>query len=175
MNKFKINLIVLFSLFFVGCAGTSPPKWFDKIPCKKNYVCGVGFAKGERRQFAIAEANQNAAISIGTSLNQSIQGLIRQAGEEINDESAINNFQLMAETILDINLKDTEVVKQKIDTKRNVNYAYILIQYNESKANERLLRKIDEDKKLYDAFRTTQLYDDLKKKVDEYRAQNSGQ
>ena len=45
--------------------------------------------------------------------------------------------------------------------------------YDEEKANERLLRKIEEDKKLYDAFRTTQLYDDMKKKVDEFRARNS--
>ena len=45
--------------------------------------------------------------------------------------------------------------------------------YDESKANDRLLRQIEEDKKLYDAFRTTQLYDNMQKKVEAYRARNS--
>ena len=47
------------------------------------------------------------------------------------------------------------------------------MQFDEGKANERMLRKVEEDKALYDAFRTTQLYDDMKTSVEEFRARNA--
>tara|TARA_B100000131_G_scaffold317501_1_gene359632 strand:- start:767 stop:1297 length:531 start_codon:yes stop_codon:yes gene_type:complete len=175
MKKISLNLVSLLTvLFLTNCAATSPPGWFSNVKCKKDYICGVGVAEGNRLQMAIAEAEQNARLQIGQNINSNVQGLIRQASEEINDRSAINNFQLMAESVFDIQLKDTKMEKQDIKTKRGgMHTVYVSMSYDESKANDRLLRQIEEDKKLYDAFRTTQLYDNMQKKVEAYRARNS--
>lgn len=174
MKKYTYLLFTTTMMFIIGCAGNVKiPKWYSKIPCKNNYVCNVGTADSDRLQMAINEAAQNARIAIGQNLETNLAGLMRQASEEINDESAINNFQSMAEEILDIQLKDTEIVEQDHFQSGNKHTVFVLMQYDEGKANERMLRKVEEDKALYDAFRTTQLYDDMKKKVDEFRARNS--
>lgn len=186
MNKIKIYLFsALTGMLLISCAGTSPPNWFSNVKCKKNFICGVGVADGSRLQIAKAEAEQNARLEIGQNISANVSGLIRQATEEINDVSEINNFQVMAESVFDIELQDTQITKQEVSKrkiKKDPNQradkgelftVYVQMSYDEGKANERLLRKIEEDKKLYDAFRTTQLYDDMKKKVDEYRARSS--
>ena len=174
MKYYSKVLILLTTFYLVGCAGTIKiPKWVGKIPCKKNHVCNVGTADSDRLQMAINEAAQNARIAIGQNLETNLTGLMRQASEEVNDESAINNFQAMAEEILDIQLKDTEIIKQDHQQLRGGKHTvFVLMQFDEGKANERMLLKVEEDKALYDAFRTTQLYDDMKTSVEEFRARN---
>lgn len=168
----SLTLILLF--LFTACAGNIKlPKWYMKIPCKKNHICNVGTADSDRLQMAISEAAQNARIAIGQNLETNLTGLMRQASEEIDDESVINNFQSMAEEILDIQLKDTKIIKQDHQQVRGKHTVFVLMEFDEGKASERMLRKVEEDKALYDAFRTTQLYDDMKTSVEEFRARNA--
>ena len=175
MNKVKILSLTLILLFlFTGCAGNIKlPKWYIEIPCKKNYNCNVGTADSDRLQMAITEAAQNARVAIGNDIRANLEGSIQQASEEINDESAVNNLQTTFKQIIDIQLQDTKVSKQDHQQVRDKHTVFVLMEYDEGKANERMLRKVEEDKALYDAFRTTQLYDDMKASVEEFRARNA--
>ena len=97
-----------------------------------------------------------------------------KSGEEIiGDVTVIDNFQSMQKEVLSVNIGDTRVAKQKTFTARSGYKVFVLVEYDRGAANKRLLQKLEEDKALYDAFRTTQLYKEMESEVESYRSRNS--
>ncbi len=174
MNKVKGLSLTLILFLFTACAGNlKPPKWVTYLPEKDGHVYAVGTEEGSDLQNAMDEAKQNAVRTIAQNMNTEMTGLMRRAQEEIDDQTAIDNFQSMQEEVLSVNVSDTRVAKQEVITKKNMYTVFVLVEYDRGAANKRLLQKLDEDKALYDAFRTSQLYDELKTKADAYRDRNA--
>ena len=115
---------------------------------------------------------QNLAGQVSSEMN----GLVKRAQEETGlgaDSDLIDQFSQTQEQVITTSLKDWKVSEKEIQEERsnnqNIYRAYVLIEWDEGAANKRLLQKIKEDEKLYTLMRSTELFEEMDKKVEKYR------
>ena len=161
-----------------GCAMLSSrveiPKWYLKLPVKKGYVYAVGTEKGDKIENAVSEATKVAAEKLGSQMEMEIEANAKRAQEEVNDIAAVNSFNTTFKTIMAKSLSDWTVHKQDIvpagkQDGKSMYQAFVVIEWNETAAQERVLEQLKADEKLYQQFRSTELLNDLEKDVAEYR------
>jgi|TARA_B100001971_G_C18246352_1_gene574533 transcription antitermination factor NusG len=167
----KKTILLITGLYLFSCAA-GIPSWYSKLPDKKGFRYAVGTEVGNELQNAVDEAREIAVRTLAQQMETEISGYIKRAQEEINDITAIDNFQSMQEDVFSVKIGDYRVAKQEIVKEKKKFRVYILIEYDEVAAQKRLLSRIKADKELYEAIRSTELYDDMEKKVADYRARN---
>ena len=190
-NSYKIYLI-LFSMFFIfNCGGNkgpdlSPevsrktlknaPKWFMDTPEKEGYKYTTATATSQDMQLAVNKARLDAAQTLAGQVSSEMNGLVKRAQEETglgSDSDLIDQFSQTQEQVITTSLKDWKVSEKEIQEERsnnqNIYRAYVLIEWDEGAANKRLLQKIKEDEKLYTLMRSTELFEEMDKKVEKYR------
>ena len=190
-NFYKFFLI-FFSMFFIlNCGGNkgpdlSPevsrktlknaPKWFMDTPEKEGYKYTIASATSQDMQLAVNKARLDAAQTLAGQVSSEMNGLVKRAQEETGlgaDSDLIDQFSQTQEQVITTSLKDWKVSEKEIQEERsnnqNIYRAYVLIEWDEGAANKRLLQKIKEDEKLYTLMRTTELFEEMDKKVEKYR------
>ena len=105
-----------------------------------------------------------------------MNGLVKRAQEDTGlgeDSDLIDQFSQTQEQVIATSLKDWKVSEKEIQEEKSNNQriyrAYVLIEWDEGAANKRLLQKIKEDEKLYTLMRSTELFEEMDKKVEKYR------
>ena len=68
----------------------------------------------------------------------------------------------------DISITEQTVQEEKSDQGK-IYRAYVLVQFNENAANERLLSQLKANEKIYNAIRATELFEEMETKVSQYR------
>ena len=59
-------------------------------------------------------------------------------------------------------------MEEKSDS-QDIFRVYILVEWDEGAAHQRLLDRLKSDKEIFDAIRATELYEEMEKKVEAYR------
>ena len=194
MKKNKIyNIIIatLLILFAINCGSNkgpdlSPevsrktlknaPKWFMNTPEKEGYKYTTATATSQDMQLAVNKARLDAAQNLAGQVSSEMNGLVKRAQEETGlgaDSDLIDQFSQTQEQVITTSLKNWKVSEKEIQEERSNNQkiyrAYVLIEWDEGAANKRLLQKIKEDEKLYTLMRSTELFEEMDKKVEKYR------
>ncbi len=192
MKSYYIFYTAIYILFLVGCSSKSgpdltpdasrktiksAPDWYFDLPQKEGFVSNASSATSQDMQMSVDKARTAAASALAGMIESEWSGLVKRVQEEsgmAENSKIIDSFSNVQEQITSTRLRDIrvskrEVVEEKTDNGRRIYRAYVLVEYDEGAAQKRLLAKIKADEQLYNAMRTTELYDEMEAKVDAYR------
>ena len=192
MKLHYIFYITIYMLFLMGCSSksgpdltpdasrktiNSGPDWYSNPPQKEGFILASGSATSQDMQMSVDKARTSAASALAGIIDSKWSGHIKSVKEEIGmaeNSKIVDSFSNVQEQITSTRLRDIrvskrEVVEEKTDNGRRIYRAYVLVAYDEGAAQKRLLAKIKSDEQLYNAMRTTELYDEMEAKVDAYR------
>lgn len=154
----------------------SVPEWFLDTPKLEGFKYHSATATSQDLQGAISKAELDAANALSGQMESEMNAVIKRAQEETGlnfDSEIIDKFSKTQEQIISNSLRDYSISKKEIQEeksdKSNIYRAYILIEWDEGAAQNRLLKKMKEDEQIYTIMRSTELFDEMEKKVEEYR------
>ena len=176
---------------FIGCASKkgpdlSPdasrktignmPEWFINPPKKEGFRYNASTATSQDMQMALDKARTSAATTLAGLVESEWNGLVKRAQEETGlgpDSDIIDQFSNTQEQIISKRLNDISISEQTVQDERTdkgrIYRAYVLVEFNEGAANDRLLAQIKANEKIYTAIRATELFDEMEDKVAKYR------
>ena len=187
------KIIILLSLFviFIGCTvkkgpDLSPdasrktignmPEWFMNPPKKEGFRYNAGTATSQDMQLALDKARTSAATTLAGLVESEWNGLAKRAQEETGlgpDSDIIDQFSNTQEQIISKQLNDLYIAEQTVQDEKSdkgrIYRAYVLVEFNEGAANERLLAQLKANEKIYNAIRATELFEEMEDKVEKYR------
>ncbi len=188
---FKTGFILFIMFLLVNCGGKkgpdlspevsrktlkSAPEWFLKTPEKEGYRFTASTATSQDQQLAINKARLDAAQTLAAMVSSEMNGLVKRAQEETGlgeDSELIDRYSQTQEQVITTSLKDWKVTQKEVQEEKSKNKkvyrAYVMVEWDENAANKRLIEKIKEDEKLYTLMRTTELFEEMDKKVEKYR------
>tara|TARA_B100001029_G_C15054331_1_gene453163 strand:- start:162 stop:773 length:612 start_codon:yes stop_codon:yes gene_type:complete len=189
-NMKKIILITMLVLF-IGCAGSkgpdlSPnasrktisnmPEWFMNPPKRDGFRFNASTATSQDMQMALDKARTSATTTLAGLVESEWNGLVKRAQEETGlgpNSDIIDQFSNTQEQIISKRLKDISISEQTVQDERTdegrIYRAYVLVEFNEGAANERLLAQLKANEKIYNTIRATELFDEMEEKVAKYR------
>ena len=170
----KNTVLSLFLIFLMACSA-SIPNWYNKLPDKTDFLYAAGTERGDEIQNAVDEATAIAVANLGRMVETEISGMQARAQEEIRDRTSVDSFTNVQEEIYSVSLKDWRVAKQEIVKDKGLHRAYVLVEWNQAAAQERLLKQIEQDKQLYEAMRASDLMKEMQQKVEDYRKRKANQ
>jgi hypothetical protein len=187
----KIIVLLTIITIFIGCAGKkgpdlSPdasrktignmPQWFMNPPKKEGFRYNAGTATSQDMQLALDKARTSAATTLAGLVESEWNGLVKRAQEETGlgpDSDIIDQFSNTQEQIISKQLNDLYVAEQTVQNEKSdighIYRAYVLVEFNEDAANERLLAQLKANEKIYNAIRATELFEEMEDKVAKYR------
>ena len=184
-RSITVLLVLVSMITMIGCAGGSisnMPKWYEKMPTKKGLIYENGTATSKDMQLAVNKATLDATNRLTGQLNSEMNALVQRAQEETGlgaDSKVIGHFSQTQEQIMSEQMSGVKTDKKSVFVEKNAKdqygrkvdifRAYVLIIYDEAFATKRLLNRIRENELLYTAMRSTQLYEEMEKKVEDYR------
>ena len=154
----------------------SLPDWYINNPIKEGFKYYASTATSQDLQMAVDKATLNAANALSGQMESEMNAVVKRAQEETGlnvDSEIIDRFSKTQEQIISNSLKDYSISKKEIVEEKSDNgsvyRAYILVEWNESAAQERLMNKIKADEQIYTMMRSTELFEEMEKKVEAYR------
>ena len=187
----KIIVLISMLAIFIGCASKkgpdlSPdasrktignmPEWFINPPKKEGFRYNTSTATSQDMQMALDKARTSAATTLAGLVESEWNGLVKRAQEETGlgpDSDIIDQFSNTQEQIISKRLNDISISEQTVQDERTdkgrIYRAYVLVEFNEGAANDRLLAQIKANEKIYTAIRATELFDEMEDKVAKYR------
>ena len=192
-----ILLLSITTLFLLNCGGTSSgpdltpdptqkimkniPDWFLVTPKKDGFRYQPATATSQDLQLAVNKATLDGASSLAAAIESLMEGYTKRVREENGlggDSDILDRYSQTQGQIISTTLQDYEVVKKEIleekSTTQNIFRAYVLLEWDEGAAHQRLLNKIKADKEIYDAIRASELMDEMESKVEAYRQRKAG-
>ena len=149
------------------------PDWYLNTPEKEGYKYYSATATSQDLQMAVDKATLNAANALAGQMDSEMSALVKRAQEETglgSNSHVIDKFSQTQEQIISQSLKDYRVAKKEVqDEKGNIYRAYVLIEWDGGAAQQRFLAQIKADEQLFNAMRTTELFDEMETKVEAYR------
>ena len=128
-------------------------------------------------QMANDKARTSAATTLAGLIESEWNGLVKRAMEEtgleenskIIDQFSNTQEQVISNRLQDIRVAKRELQEEKTDNGSRIYRSFVLVEYDEGAAQKRLLAKIKADEQLYNAFKATELFDEMEDKVEAYR------
>ena len=127
-------------------------------------------------QMALDKARTSAATILAGLVEAEWNGLAKRAQEETGlgpDSDIIDQFSNTQEQIISKQLNDISITEQTVQEEKSdqgkIYRAYVLVQFNENAANDRLLPQLKANEKIYNAIRATELFEEMETKVSQYR------
>tara|TARA_X000001036_G_scaffold359373_1_gene342022 strand:+ start:268 stop:849 length:582 start_codon:yes stop_codon:yes gene_type:complete len=152
------------------------PEWFLNTPTKEGFKYQAATATSRDMQIAIDKATLTAANKLSGQMESEMNALVKRVQEETGlegDSNILDRFSKTQEQIVSNSLKDYVEAKKEVMEENSqggkIYRAYVLVEWDESLANQRILRQIKQDQELFDAMRATELFDEMETKVNEYR------
>ncbi len=190
-RHFLVSLISLAFIFAMGCGGSKEvaqacgdfevieDPFQDMTDMSMTIIDGggvaaVGQGTSARQDLAKKKAETDARAGLAQMFNTKVQNMSKQFQEEIGsaDDSEINEaFTSVTKTLTSQLLQGAVTKKAKyLRNKENGQYtAGVVVAIEPNKVNMSILDELQKkDKKLYERFRASQAYDELKKEMEEY-------
>lgn len=197
-NSFlRILLFTIAGMIIFNCAGhkkgpdlspeaarktiSNMPDWFTQPPEKDGFRYQAATATSQDAQLSIDKARTSAATIMAGLIESEWNGLTKRAQEETGlgfDSDIIDEFSQTQEQVISNRLNDIKVVEQTIQEEQSdvqkIYRAYVLVEYDEGAAQKRLVDRIKANEKLYTLMRSTELFEEMDQKVEEYRKRYGG-
>ena len=191
MKNIYIISICVISLILVGCGSKSGPdlypeasrktvkklpKWYINTPVKEGYKYAAAEATSQSMQMAVDKARVSAVSNLSQMIKSEWNGYTKRVQEEtgIGVESKIlDQFSSTQENVISNQLEGVIVKEKDVQVENSdgtrIYRVFVLVEFDENAAQEKLLAHIQADQELYDAIKASELVDEMEKKVEEYR------
>ena len=191
MNKYYILSVTILGLLFIAC-GTksgpdlspeasrkvlkSAPKWYLEGREKEGFTYQAAEATSQSMQLAVDKARMSAVSSLSQLKKSEWSGYTKRVQEETGldfESKLLDQFSTTQENTISNQLENLKVVEREILVENSngvrIYRAYILVEFDENAAQEKLLAQIKADQELYDAIRASELVNEMEQKVEAYR------
>ncbi len=191
MKKITLFICSYILLIIIGCSSSkgpnlSPeptrrvmkniPDWYKNTPKKEGFKYAGATATSRDLQLAINKATLDASNQLAGAMDSEMNALVKRVREETGistDSDILDRFSQTQEQIISTSLRDYDIVKKEIleekSDSQDIFRVYILVEWDEGAAHQRLLARLKSDKEIFDAIRATELYEEMEKKVEAYR------
>ena len=194
MRQVSLQIVLLVLFLFVGCGSKSGPDlspeassktvknvpdWYLDTPTNEGYLYAAANATSQSMQLGVDRARMAAVSELSQMMKSEWSGYTKRVQEEIGtdlDSKLLDTFSQTQENTITNQLENV-LVKEKdiqvmVSSGTRIYNIYILVEFNENAANEKLLAQIKADQQLYDAIRASELVDEMEQKVEAYRQRN---
>ena len=184
LNSFlKLSVFAVFSIIVIGgCSSNSSkstikdaPKWFKKIPSKEGFIVVPGTSQSASYQQSINKAKLEAKAQLGDMVRSEIKANVQSVFDENLNASgdALDVFSSTVESTFSTLLENWKITEQEVIPADLPNgksgfTAYVLLEWDEGKAQRKALEKIKSKKEIYDAVKATDMIKEMEDKVDAY-------
>jgi len=149
------------------------PSWYDDTPTKKGYEYYSATELAPGMQEAVEIASLIAGNMLAASLKSERTGYKKQftkvLGLEMMKEYTSTIDQTLADETFDYKLVKKKIIPQQSGSGGEVYRAYVLIEYDKGAQEARMLEEIERNKALYEKIAATEAFDEMSRKVEEYR------
>ena len=189
------NIFFIYLILFVvvGCSGksdTSPnlspeassktveslPDWFLNTPEKEGFQYMSAEATSRSMQLAIDKARTDAVTSLSSMKKSEWNGYIKRVQNETgldSESKLLDEFSKTTENVISNQLENLKMIKKEIRVEESdgarIYRAYVLVEFNEFAAQEKMLAEVKANQELYDAIKAAELLEEMDTKVEDYR------
>lgn len=187
MKSTVLTLTIIFSslILLVGCGSKrvttgqlesttnvlNVPEWFTNVPEDPNYLYAPVTAESRDLQHAVNTAKEEGRADIARQMRVKISGMFKRFREEtgVGEDAEFLGMEtdvsksVVSETLVGCKTKYQEILREGTGFR-----AYVLMELPIGAANEALLSKIKENKRMYTRFRASQAFDELEDEVEKY-------
>jgi len=187
----RISTLLTFTIIFssllllAGCGGkkvepvqtetisevVGVPDWYTNVPEDPNYLYAPATADSRDLQHAVNTAKEEGRADIARQMRVKISGMFKRFREEtgVGEDAEFLSMEtdvsksVVAETLVGCKARSQKVLKEG-----PLYRAYVLMELPIGAANEELLSKIKENKRMYTRFRASQAFNELEEEVEKY-------
>ena len=194
MNKLFITYITIIGFLFIGCGSKSGPDlspeasrktvrnlpdWYLNTPIKEGFKYQAAEATSQSMQLAVDKARVAAVSNLSQMIKSEWNGYTKRVQEETgmgSDSKLLDQFSSTQENVISNQLEGVIVKEKDIQVENSggtrIYRVFVLVEFDENAANEKLLAQIKADQQLYDAIKASELVDEMEQKVEAYRQRN---
>ena len=157
-NFLKTSVFTLFSIMIIsGCSSNNSkstikdaPKWFKKVPSKDNFIIVTATGQSASYQKSIDKATLEAKSRLGDMVRSSVQANVSSVFEEnAASGDVLDVFSSTVESTFSTLLENWKVTEQVVISDKLPNgndgfRAYVLLEWDEGKAQQKALSKINQ-------------------------------
>jgi len=189
-----ISYMTIISLLFIGCGSKSGPDlspeasrktvknlpdWYINTPQLDGYKYFAAVATSQSMQLAVDKARVAAVSNLSQMIKSEWNGYTKRVQEETgmgSDSKLLDQFSSTQENIISNQLESIMVKEKDIQVENSdgsrIYRVFVLVEFDENAAQEKLLAQIKADQELYDAIKATELVNEMEQKVEEYHQRN---
>ena len=191
MKTNYITYMAVISLLFIGCGSKSGPDlspeasrktvknlpdWYLNTPVKEGFKYQTAEATSQSMQLAVDKARVAAVSNLSQMIKSEWNGYTKRVQEETgmgSDSKLLDQFSSTQENVISNQLEGVIVKEKDIQVENSggtrIYRVFVLVEFDENAAQEKLLAQIKSDQVLYDAIKASELMDEMEHKVEEYR------
>jgi hypothetical protein len=194
MKKYYMIMTIAVLFIFTGCGSRSGPDlspeasrktvknlppWFINPPAIEGFKYAAAEATSQSMQLAIDKARVGAVSNLSQMIKSDWNGYTKRVQEETgmgSDSKLLDQFSSTQENVISNQLEGVIVKEKDIQVENSdgtrIFRIFVLVEFDENAANEKLLAQIKADQQLYDAIKASELVDEMEQKVEAYRQRN---
>ena len=168
--RIKSFILPIILLYIFGCSSTvKAPKWYINPPDKKGMRYTTGTATADDLQTSFDMARLAAEQDLAKELKAQLNGSIDRERSVLKGKTTLDRFRATVETVISADISGASIEKRDYTTKGNMYNAFVLLKYDENKMEKRLLSKLQAEKELYDELKATEMLQEMRNRVDQYK------
>jgi hypothetical protein len=140
------------------------------------YKYAAAEATSQSMQLAVDKARVSAVSNLSQMIKSEWNGYTKRVQEETgmgSESKLLDQFSSTQENVISNQLESVMVKEKDIQVENSdgtrIYRVFVLVEFDENAANEKLLAQIKADQQLYDAIKASELVDEMEQKVEEYR------
>ena len=155
------------------------PEWYLNNPDKGGYKYATAEATSQSMQMAVDKSRVAAVSNLSQMINSEWNGYTKRIQEETglgSESKLLDQYSSTMENVISNQFENLVVKEKEIQVENSdgirIYRAFVLVEFDENAAKDKLLAKIKADQELYDAIKATELVDEMEQKVEAYRQRN---
>ena len=191
MKNYFLLTIMTIGLLLIGCGSKSGPDlspeasrktvknlpdWYISPPQLDDYKYAAAEATSQSMQLAVDKARVAAVSNLSQMIKSEWNGYTKRVQEETgmgSESKLLDQFSSTQENVISNQLEGIMVKEKDIQVENSngtqIYRVFVLVEFDENAAQEKLLAQIKADQQLYDAIKVSELVDEMEQKVEEYR------
>ena len=185
-----ISMFILGALVLTGCAVKSPttamlehkekkvnqtivevPKWYKKLPNKKDIIFTAGAATAPDLQLSVDLATMNAKYVLADRINGKMDAMIKTFVTRLGTDDDINattltEFEKVTKNVVaSVDVAGYYPEKIEIHASGAQFTAYVLLKYDDVEAQKIIINRIKKDQMVYSQLKSKKAWIELEKEV----------
>ena len=183
-------MFILGGLVLTGCAVKSPttamlehkekkvnqtivevPKWYKKLPNKKDIIFTAGAATAPDLQLSVDLATMNAKYVLADRINGKMDAMIKTFVPRVGTDDDINattltEFEKVTKNVVaSVDVAGYYPEKIEVHASGAQFTAYVLLKYDDVEAQKIIINRIKKDQMVYSKLKSTKAWLELEKEV----------